>query len=149
MADHPAPSRDRVGLTALWFGLFAGPLAWTLQSLTNYSLAAHSCFPNIFPLSAPALGGLRGIAFGVSLAALALCIAGAAVAYRDWSRTRAEHHGASGKGADHSHGAGLLETGEGRTRFMAVAGIITSTTFLIVVVSNTIAIFVVTPCQGG
>ena len=55
----------------------------------------------------------------------------------------------SGKGADHSHGAWLLEIGEGRTRFMAVSGIITSTTFLIVVISNTIAIFMVTPCQGG
>jgi hypothetical protein len=84
----------------------------------------------------------------VSLAAILVCLAGVAVSWRDWMRTRDEHHSRSGKAGEHGQPAALLETGEGRTRFMALSGVLTSATFLIVVIAHTASIFLVSPCQG-
>jgi hypothetical protein len=92
------------------------------------------------------MGGLRGIAFVVSLAALAVCVAATGVAVRMWWRTREEHQQGTGRGRQHRPSAALLETGEGRTRFMALAGVLTSVTFLVVSAVNTAAIFLVSPC---
>jgi hypothetical protein len=148
MAEHPAPARDQVALTGLWFGFLAGPAAWTLQELVDSAITSHQCFPRLFPLSAPPMTGLRGLLFVVSVFAILLCVAGAAVAWRDWTRTRAEHHESTGKAREHAHPAALLETGEGRTRFMALSGILVSVTFLIVVIANSASIFLVAPCAG-
>ena len=145
-AGHPAPERGRASLAALWFGFFGAPAAWTVQVLVNLTLASHACFPRLFPLAAPVTGGLRGIVFGVSLAAIAVCVAAAGVAWGAWRRTRGEHQPASGRGREHTPGSALLETGEGRTRFMALAGELASVTFLLVTVLNTAAVFLVTPC---
>ena len=143
---HPAPARGKAPLSALWFGFAGAPAAWSVQTLVNLSLSAHSCFPRLTPLSAPATPGLRGIEFGVSLLALAVCLAAASVAWRTWWRTRDEHQRGTGRGRDHQPGPALLETGEGRTRFMAFAGVLTSVTFLAVCAINTAAIFLVSPC---
>jgi hypothetical protein len=148
MPEHPAPERNAVALTGLWFGFLAGPAAWTLQELVDSAITSHECFPRLFPLASPPMTGMRGLLFAVSLFAILLCLAGAAVAWRDWMRTRAEHHESTGKARQHAHPAALLETGEGRTRFMALSGVLTSVTFLIVVVANSASIFLVTPCPG-
>jgi hypothetical protein len=143
---HPAPARGRVPLSALWFGLVGAPAAWSVQTLVNLSLAAHSCFPYLTPVTSPTLGGLRGVTFAVGLASVAVCIGATVVASRSWWRTREEHQGGSGRGREHAPGPAALETGEGRTRFMALAGLLTSVTFLVVSVVNTAAIFLVSPC---
>jgi hypothetical protein len=147
MAEHPAPARARVALPGLWFGFLAGPLGWTVQTLVDSAVTSHGCFPRLLPLSTPTVGGLRGIVFTVSAGAIALCIAGAAVAWRDWARTREEHHAGSGRAREHAQPTALLETGEGRTRFMALSGVLVSLTFLIVTIAHTASIFLVTPCQ--
>jgi hypothetical protein len=146
MTGHPAPERARVALGALWFGFLAGPAAWTVQTLVDTAVTSHGCYPQLFPLSSPTLGGLRGVLFVVSVLAIILCVAGALVSWRDWMRTRDEHHSRSGKAGRHSQPAALLETGEGRTRFMALSGILTSVTFLIVVIAHAASIFLVGPC---
>ena len=143
---HPAPARGQVPLSALWFGFAGAPAAWSVQTLVNLSLSAHSCFPRLTPLASPTTGGLRGIEFGVSLAALAVCIAATSVAWRTWWRTRDEHQQGTGRGREHQPGAALLETGEGRTRFMALAGVLASVMFLAVTAANAAAIFLVSPC---
>lgn len=143
---HPAPARREVRLSALWFGFAGAPAAWSVQTLVNLPLAAHSCYPRLTPVSAPTTGGLRGIAFAVGLVALAVCIAATAVSLRTWWRTREEHQRGTGRGQHHEPSSALLETGEGRTRFMALAGVLTSITFLVVSAANTAAIFLVTPC---
>lgn len=143
---HPAPARGRVPLSALWFGFVGAPAAWTVQTLVNTPLSAHSCYPRLTPLGTPTTGGLRGIAFAVSLVALVVCVAATAVAWRTWKRTREEHQQRTGRGREHEPGSALLETGEGRTRFMALAGVLTSITFLAVSAAHTAAIFLVSPC---
>jgi hypothetical protein len=146
---HPAPARGRASLAALWFGLFGAPAAWSVQTLVNVPLAAHGCFPRLRPVASPVTGGLRGLAFAVSLATLAACVAAVLVAWRSWRGTRAEHQASSGRGERHDASTALLETGEGRTRFMALAGVLTSVTFLIVSLAHAAAIFLVLPCGAS
>lgn len=143
---HPAPARGSVPLSTLWFGVVGGPAAWSVQTLVSTAIASHACFPNLTPVSSPAIGGLRGITFAVSVVALLLCVASVLVAWRTWWRTREEHQSKSGRAQEHSPETALAETGEGRTRFMALSGVLTSITFLIVTGINTASIVVVTPC---
>jgi hypothetical protein len=145
-SPHPAPARVHVGLPALWFGLYGGPLAWSVQTLVNLPVAAHACYPRLEPLASPISGGLRGTVTLVSVAALAVCVAAVVVALRSWSRTRDEHQSGAGSAREHAPATALAETGEGRTRFMALAGVLASVTFLVVSLVHMASIFLVSPC---
>jgi hypothetical protein len=147
-AGHPAPERQRVGLGALWFGLAGGPAAWSIQMLVSLPVAAHACFPRLTPLSSPSFGGVRGVVFLLGVMAFGVSALAAGVAWRTWSRTRQEQQEASGAGAHHDASVALLETGEGRTRFMALAGVMTSLTFLLVTAAHAATLFLVAPCAG-
>jgi hypothetical protein len=70
---------------------------------------------------------------------LALVIAGAALiaSYGAWRRTAHEHTGRHHR---------VWEVGEGRTRFMALAGTIVTAVFAINIVLNGLAVFLVGPC---
>jgi hypothetical protein len=146
MSAHPAPARSHVALSALWFGLFGGPAAWSIQTLVNLPVASHGCFPRLEPLSLPIVGGLRGIAFAVSVLALIVCAAALATSARSWSQTRHEHQRATGSASEHDPSQALAETGEGRTRFMALSGVLLSLTFLLMSLVHTAALFLVRPC---
>ena len=145
---HPAPARHDVSSGLLWFGLFGGPAAWTIQTLVDLAVTSHGCYPRLFPLEAPILSSLRAIVVTVSLAALIVCIVAALAAIRTWGQTRHEHQSSSGAGEKHSPSAALLETGEGRTRFLALSGLMTSVVFTIAVLAHTVSIFIVGPCGG-
>ena len=145
-AGHPAPERAQVRSGVLWFGLFGGPVAWSVQTLVNLPVASHACYPQLFPLDTPATGGLRGIVFVVSLLAVLVSVSASVAAWRAWQFTRQEHQQSSGKANQHRAESAALETGEGRTRFMALAGLLTSTTFVLVSLVHLSTVFLVTPC---
>jgi hypothetical protein len=145
---HPAPARARASLGALWFGLAGGPAAWSIQTLVSLPVAAHACFPRLTPLSSPAFGGVRGVVFLLGVMAFGVSALATGVAWRTWSRTRREEQGSSGAGARHTESVALLETGEGRTRFMALAGVMTSIAFLLVTAAHAATLFLVAPCAG-
>ena len=146
-AGHPAPERGNVALWTLWFGFLGAPLGWTLQTLVNTAVASHGCYPQLVPLSSPITGGMRGILFVISIVAVIAGVAALAVSFSTWRRTNNEHQEKSGEEARrHKQSTAALETGEGRTRFMALSGVLTSIVFLIVILAHTAAVFVVTPC---
>ncbi len=168
-AGHPAPAREHANTAALWFGIFAAPAAWSVQTLVNYSLAAHSCYPALTPRSTPLFGGMWTVTLIVSLVATAVGVAAGCYAYREWTRTRGETGASDGRGAADralqgsqqgggSGGAGgvraggtpdvrsALEIGEGRTRFMAMSGILTSIVFVAASLLHGLALFLVQPC---
>lgn len=120
--DHPSAARDAIRVGALLYGLIAAPCAWLAAQVTSSTLAQAACFPQYAPLDAPAIPGLRLIQAAALVLALAVCASGAVVAYGAWRRTRAEHQGGS---------QSLLDIGEGRSRFMALAGMMTSVGFLV------------------
>lgn len=140
-ANHPSPHRDRVGLVSLLFGAFGGPAAWAAQLIANYALASYSCYPRIAP-QAEVLPGWQGIwtvLLIINLLAIVVALVAAAVSLRTWRATRDEHPGGYGH---------ALEAGEGRSRFLGIVGIMTGLGFLLAVVFDTVALFIVPQCIG-
>lgn len=147
-AGHPAPARGEVASWALWLGLLGGPAAWSAQTLIDLAISAHGCYPQLYPLRAPVIVGVRVIALAVSVVSVIVCVAALLVAWRSWRRTRGEHQENSGRGREHEARTAALETGEGRTRFMALAGLLTSATFTLVAALHLVTIVIVPPCAG-
>ncbi len=136
---HPSPHRGRVSRWAIWFAIAAAPAAWNLQLLVNVAVTAHGCYPHDMPLADPIWSNLRTVAAVVELIAILVCIAGAFVAWRNWSRTRNEKPGS----AHH-----LIEAGDGRMRFMAMVGIMVSALFFVAVIFAAWNLAVVPACGG-
>lgn len=136
---HPSPHRDRVGRWAIWFSIIGAPLAWNLQLLINSTLFSHACYPQDVPLATPMWNHLGPLSFAVEAAALALCIAAGIAGWRSWSRSSEEKQG----GLHH-----LVESGDGRTRFMAVVGMMTSALFLVATAFATLNLTAVPRCGG-
>jgi len=136
---HPAPHRSRVPLVALLFGLAAAPLAWNAQVLFSSALAGFVCYPHATPLAAPLWSGSRPIQLAVNLAGIVIALAAGLVAWRAWRITKEERPGSI------HH---LLELGEGRTRFMALAGMLTSALFLIALAFGLTVLCLVPQCGG-
>jgi formate-dependent nitrite reductase membrane component NrfD len=134
---HPAPHRHRVGLAALLFGLAAAPLAWNFQVLFSSSLAGYVCFPHAAPLSAPLWSGWRPVLFAVAGISIAVAVLGGLVSLRNWQRTFQERSGS----AHH-----LLDLGEGRTRFMAMGGMLIGALFIYALLFGATALWLVPPC---
>ncbi len=136
---HPAPHRHRVIAWAVWFGLLGAPLAWSLQELVNVTLAGYACYPHDIPLATPLWTNLSAVSLWVEAAAVVLCIAALIVAVVSWRRTRHEAAGDMHQ---------LLSSGDGRTRFMAMAGTMCSALFLIATVLAALNLVGVPPCGG-
>lgn len=134
---HPAPHRDLVSTKLLFFGLFGAPFVWSVQLIVNYALMSHSCYPGRLPIPTSYVGVAWTVALIVSIASLIVAVASALTSIRSWRRTEDEHAGSENA---------LLEVGEGRTRFMAFAGILLSVLFLLGIVLNGIPLFVVPAC---
>ena len=70
--------------------------------------------------------------------ALAIALAAALIAYRNWSSTQGEHGGGSQR---------LVEVGEGRTRFLSMCGILTSLGFALAIIFTSCIILLVPLCR--
>lgn len=135
---HPAPHRRNASLFSLGFGLAAAPLAWVAQSIIGYALSSYGCFPDPTSRAAPLFVEMRPILIALNVTALIIAVLGGAIAYRNWRATREEQGG----GSEH-----LVEIGEGRTRFLAMCGILSSLGFLIATVFTSSAIVLAPLCR--
>jgi hypothetical protein len=81
---------------------------------------------------------MEEILMAINVAALAICLLLMNRAYRNWSATRTE------RGGDLSQ---LIERGEGRTRFLAMLGILISAGFFIATIFTSIALLLSPLCQ--
>jgi hypothetical protein len=134
---HPARYRHKVSLFALGFGLAAAPIAWAAQTILGYVLSSQACFPGDTPRSAPLFTTAAPMATEINIIAILVAAAAAAVAYRSWRATRDEGEGRVNR---------LVEIGEGRTRFLAACGILTSLGFLVAMMFSSLAILLVRLC---
>jgi hypothetical protein len=128
---HPAPDRARVGTGLLVLCLLAAPALWSLQHLVLYGFASLYCS------SAAGAGWIHWLLPAVNLAALIAAALATFLAYRNLRLTRREH-GASG---------GMMDAGEGRTRFLSIWGIWLGATFMLAIAFNTIVVFWVGLCE--
>lgn len=141
LSHHPAPQRKRVSTFSSAFGLLGGPLAWFVHLCGGYGLASWSCFPKdqrgMAPLvgaswSGPVMIGL--LVAGVVIAALSLVIA-----RRNFNRTRGEGAGEQGH---------VSEVGAGRTRFIALWGMLLGGGFAVATLFDVVAFLVLPRCAG-
>lgn len=133
--DHPAPQRATVGVTALSFGILGAPAAWILQELISYTYTSTLC--NIGDLQNALPGAASPLVGTISVIAMVFAIAAGVTALRSWRKTRDEQSGSS------HH---LLEVREGRTRFLAMCGLLTSAGFLIALIFSAAVLFVGPVC---
>jgi hypothetical protein len=134
---HPAPHRRRVARWVIAIALFVAPVTWGLQLLVAVTLAGHACYPHAVPRALPLWANLSQRLLAMNIAAIALCLIAGFVAWLGWRRTRAERPG------DAHH---LLESGDGRTRFLAMAGLINSVLFGVAVIFESINLFMDPTC---
>ncbi|MGA0600841.1 hypothetical protein ACO2Q3_09075 [Caulobacter sp. KR2-114] len=134
---HPSPHRSKTGLAALLFGLCAGPVAWGVGEVVNVTLAQEACLPGTEPLGLPTIANVHGFQLGVMALSLLISASAAMIALQAWRATRGEHEGGT-----HT----LLAIGEGRSRFMALAGVLTSIGFAVATLFSLPAIQFVSAC---
>jgi hypothetical protein len=139
--SHPAPDRGRVSRRVLWYGLLGAALAFSLDELASYIVAANRCalhtasgLPNMVRGTQPSYLGLAALTFAIALG-------GVWAARVSWNRTRGEHPGGP---TEH-----VAEHGEGRTRFMAMMAMITSIGMVIGLVFLLLQLVSAPLCEPG
>ena len=138
--EHPAPHRGRVSPWVLLVALAAGPFGWIVQLVVSYGVAGHACYPGDGPRLAPPAGGWgaeHARLVALNLICLAIALAGAAFSWRSWRKVRGEKIGGA---------QSLLETGEGRTRFLATCGMLAGLAFALAIAFNTAEPLVIASC---
>ncbi|MBV8755207.1 MAG: hypothetical protein JO328_20335 [Hyphomicrobiales bacterium] len=138
MSDHvhPAPRRHEVGLWILLAALFAVPTIWGLRLVLNFALASYFCFPGtVRHYALP--GWTWPTLLGVDLVALAVAVLAALASWRNWQRTRDEAAASD---------APVIELGEGRTRFLALWGLMTGVGFAVAIGFDLLALWIVPVC---
>lgn len=108
---------------ALAAGIFLAPIAWTLQLQINYSLTESFC-----------QNGQQWMLHLVSLACLLLAAMGAAIAWMTWNRLTS---GSTLEGDARDNGR----------RFVALAGLVMSLFFLLVIIAMDLPVWWVGACQ--
>ncbi len=118
-------SRARLELLQ-WFGLLAAPLAWTVQLVTGYGVAAAACDGaggvSVTHVSATVTGVALVVAVAAETAALAL-----------FRRMRAIDQDAPGP--------------EGRLRFFALAAVLGNVLFFVAILLGGVGTLVHLPCH--
>lgn len=129
-----APETRSVKFAALLFGTCAAPIFWLGQLMLGYGVTAYVCYPGDHPVALTAPGPLVAALLVFDVVALAASAAGAAVSWTSWRRSRA------GEGIGHAR--------EGRDRFLAMWGLLSSLWFFFAILFNVIASVMVPPCSG-
>ena len=128
--EHPAPHRGRVALGTLMLVLLGAPVAWSLQHLALYALASLVCSGEV--QGAAQASWLSWTLPLINLAALLAAALATGLAVLLLRRTGGEHADGSG---------GMMDAGEGRTRFLAIWGIWIGVVFMLAIAFNTISVF--------
>lgn len=120
----PAPEARQPRFLWLLFGCAAAPLAWLGHVVLAYGVTAYVCYPADHPV-AVSTNWLFVSLIAFDLMSLVISLAGAQVSWRIWTRVR---------------------SGEGRNRFLALWGLMSSLWFFVAILFNVIASLVVPPC---
>lgn len=127
------PRERRVALLPLWFGLLAGPVAWSVHLLVGLILVSAGCGAGYGGFSLFRLPGWESVLLLFTAALALITAAGGIVAFASWRKT--------GEGADTNAGGP-----RGRNGFLAAAGVYTSLIFLAGILLVAIAIATLNNC---
>lgn len=134
--SHPSPLRHRVSPWLLSAALFAAPTAWFVQLNVSVLLGMRRCSGLGEDAASPVV---TSALVAVGLAALLIVLLALWAAARSWKLSRSEAGGGR-------HGA--LTSGQGRTRFLALAGLIGNSMFLIAIGFSLIIPLLVVSCPA-
>ncbi len=141
LTHSPAPQGERAGSGQIAFAIVAAPLAWLILVCAGEALASEPCFPYGHRYAAP-LAGLHWTwpaLIALLIAGVVAAIAAFVVSWRIYRATRSEEGGRP---------AGLLDEGAGRTRFMALWGLLYSAGFCVATLFS-VASYIALPRCGG
>jgi hypothetical protein len=136
-ASHPSPHRARVSFASLMFGMTAAPLFWLGQLILGYIVSAIACYGGDHPATIASGVALRSTLCAFDAIAIVAALAGGIVSLSCWHAVRQEKEGG------HRH---AIDAGEGRARFMALWGLLSSLCFLVGIVFATLASIEVPLC---
>ena len=141
LTNHPVLHHDPVSAFQSAFGLLGGPGAWFAQLCAGYAMASWPCFPReehrVLPEAGYAWTWTAIVA--VSVVAIGISFAAFAVSRRTYERVQSESRGG------HQH---LVDVGSGRTRFLALWGMVLGASFAVATAMTLIAFFVLPRCAG-
>lgn len=129
---HPAPLRGRVSRSALYIGLALGAFSWFGQLCANSAVAWASCETFAHREWSYHWAGSWPVIIGFNVLALVLSALGLALGAVNLSKTGEEEEQQPG---------GIMDAGEGRTRFLSTWGIWASLLFFLAIAFNTISLF--------
>jgi len=138
--EHPAPHRDRVSPWKALLVLAAGPAAWIFQLAVDFGVATSVCEQDGAPHAAPSAaswGAEDVFLVCVNLACLAITLVAGFAALAAWRRSHTEKPGDANA---------VLDVGEGRTRFLALCGMLTATAFAVAIAFDTAWPFFIPSC---
>ena len=138
--EHPAPASGQVAPVWLFAGLAGAPAAWVMQMLVDYGLASNACTLTQGRHGQQASAGFAGetwVLMAVNLAFFAVAVGAGLLSRSHWNTTRGET-----AGGVHAQ----LSIGEGRTRFVALAGMMTAFTFALAILFDTVEPLIVPLC---
>jgi len=123
----PAPEAREPHFLWLLFGCSVAPLFWLGQMMLGYGLTAYVCYPGDHPVRLVSAGPLFAALMIADMVALGACATGAFVSWKAW---------------------GLLRAGEGRNRFLALWGLLSSLWFFAAILFNIFASIMVPVCRS-
>ena len=119
-AEHFATTRAKL---AMWAGVLGGPVAWSVQMQAGYALSRFSSEHRWLTV-------MHHLVSLLAVAAAAWC---AWLAWREWQRLGGGEPGGSEGGVP------------GRSRFLALLGVVTSGLFTLVIVAQWVPVFFISP----
>ncbi len=134
---HPSPHRHKVSVFWLIAGLAIPPVAWVLELLVGFGISSNACPLTPHAHSQPGFSGEATLLIVLQLGCLIAAVASGLMSRRHWLRVRREK-----KDSEHSH----LTIGEGRTRFLALAAMLTAGTFAIAILFNVLEPVLIPSC---
>jgi hypothetical protein len=110
-------------LIRLWTGIFAGPILWAADEVIGYSATAHECST-----------GSEALFHLLTIGALVGCLGGFVLAAQAWRALSGESRPSLSDGTSEW------------TRVMAVAGMVLSAAFALLVIATAIPKWMLSPC---
>jgi hypothetical protein len=135
MTIYSAPSTETRSLWALWFGLLAGPLIWSVYFMAGYALVEFACKLGLLRFNLLGLSAVSAIIIGLTLVALLATLYAGFVAYQKWQRMRRDESDQVDRGR-----------AEKSPMFMALAGVLLSGLFALLILLTGIPALVLRPC---
>ena len=137
--EPPAPHSAQLSTLRIGVGLFGAPAAWLVQFFLSEPLAAHACYPNQVPLSAPIWEGLPAMLIAISMGCLAVALLSGIVAWSSWRQFEDRLAGLDRR---------AIEPEGNRDRFLINLSLMSSFIFIVATLFNIFAVLLVSPCSS-